>query len=139
MLFRSAGGILAEALFSADVIAWMNIGIGLNVKNPSPSETSQSLSALGKPVPQRSVILKAFLKNFRKYRDEPEGLANLEKRFGLIGKPCTALLTGGTRVRGTIARVDEVGRAYLARGDNGSLLRLDACTTSITYNLEDIS
>lgn len=136
---KKVGGILAEALFCADTVAWMNIGIGLNVKNPSPSETSQSLSELRSPVPRRSSILKAFLRNFTKYQDDDEALNNLGKRFGLLGKPCTALLPGGGRVRGTLIRVDEIGRAYLNRADNGQLLQLDACETSIAYNMEDIS
>jgi len=44
---RKAGGLLAEARWQGERLQWVAIGLGLNVRNPIPSELAGGATALG--------------------------------------------------------------------------------------------
>lgn len=52
---RKLGGILCEARWQGDTLAWVAIGIGLNVTNPLPAEVAGQATRLAEYRPELSV------------------------------------------------------------------------------------
>jgi BirA family biotin operon repressor/biotin-[acetyl-CoA-carboxylase] ligase len=60
---RKAGGILCEARWQGDALAWVAVGIGLNVRNPAPPDTRLAGASLAEWRPDINVddVLRALL------------------------------------------------------------------------------
>ncbi|MBI5230546.1 MAG: biotin--[acetyl-CoA-carboxylase] ligase [Coriobacteriales bacterium] len=121
-------GILMEMSAEADCVAWVIIGVGINVLRPDePIERAAYLesSVPGLPLSQvaavavdgiRSAIAEAGSAGFASMR------GRYERRFVALGHEVVLTNPDGTLVAEGIARgIDEVGRLVVAR-DDGELI-----------------
>jgi BirA family transcriptional regulator, biotin operon repressor / biotin---[acetyl-CoA-carboxylase] ligase len=116
---RKLGGILCEARWQGESLAWIAAGVGLNVTNPIPDELRLTATALGEHLPVVTVeaILPGLLDALRHPlpdadRLTPDENRQLERRDWLRGRRLRAPLGG--RAEGIAA-----DGALLIRTDDG--------------------
>jgi BirA family biotin operon repressor/biotin-[acetyl-CoA-carboxylase] ligase len=116
---RKLGGILCEARWQGESLAWIAAGVGLNVTNPIPDELRLTATALGEHLPGATVeaILPGLLDALRRPLADAERLTpdeerQLERRDWLRGRRLRAPLGG--RAEGIAA-----DGALLIRTDDG--------------------
>jgi BirA family biotin operon repressor/biotin-[acetyl-CoA-carboxylase] ligase len=98
---RKLGGILCEARWQGESLAWVAAGLGLNVTNPIPDDLRSMATALGEHVPRASVeaILPDLLEALLHPLPESDRLTSdecrrLERRDWLRGRELRAPLAG---------------------------------------------
>ena len=77
---RKLAGILCEARWVADTLAWVAVGIGINVHGPLPVDIANSAVALSEVVPgvTRLTVLDALVPRLHRLPDVP-GLTDAER------------------------------------------------------------
>jgi BirA family biotin operon repressor/biotin-[acetyl-CoA-carboxylase] ligase len=70
---RKVAGILCEARWSADRLAWVAVGVGINVHGPLPDELARTAIALDEVVPGagRVPVLEALVPRLQRLSDQP--------------------------------------------------------------------
>jgi len=118
---QKVSGMLSEMEAEADRVAFINIGLGLNVNNTIAADVPNAVSlsqAAGKPV-SRKKLLAAFLDNYQK-RISTDSLASVvaqwKKYTVTLGRAVT-IETPGETISGVAVDVDAGG---------GLVLRLDS-------------
>lgn len=116
---RKLGGILCEARWQGESLAWIAAGVGLNVTNPIPDDLRLTATALGEHLAGATVetILPGLLGALRRPLPDGDRLApdeyrQLERRDWLRGRQLRAPLGG--RAEGIAA-----DGALLIRTDDG--------------------
>lgn len=130
---RKVSGVLAEAAWMGDELAYVVLGIGVNVRSGSvPEVESLDFPAtyvereVGGPV-DRTGLLLAILQGVDRWHERlghPELLATWESRLAFRGN-LVELEDGKTSVRGTLLGLTQDGRLRLAL-NAGQVLELDA-------------
>jgi BirA family biotin operon repressor/biotin-[acetyl-CoA-carboxylase] ligase len=98
---RKLGGILCEARWQGETLAWVAAGLGLNVTNPIPDDLRLTATALGEHRPGASVdaILPGLLEALRcpladADQLSPDECRRLQRRDWLRGRELRAPLAG---------------------------------------------
>ena len=98
---RKLGGILCEARWQGESLAWIAAGVGLNVTNPIPDELRLTATALGEHLPDATVeaILPGLLDALRRPLADADRLTadeggQLERRDWLRDRRLRAPLAG---------------------------------------------
>ena len=114
---RKAGGILCEARWSGEDVAWVAVGVGLNVRGPVPeavADRAVALSDVSAGV-SRLALLAALVPRLRALEPLPPTLTGAERR---------AFLSAEWREPGAAETVDlEADGTLLVRGPDGALDR----------------
>jgi BirA family biotin operon repressor/biotin-[acetyl-CoA-carboxylase] ligase len=102
---RKVGGILCEARWQGGVLAWVAVGVGVNVRNPVPDELGQAAVSLAQVRPEITIddVLVPIVAALRRIDLQAERLSPLElnrfaERDWLSGREIGAPVRG--RVRG---------------------------------------
>ena len=114
---RKVGGILCEARWSGDVLAWVAVGVGLNVRGPVAPAVRDRAVALGDVAPEvsRLALLAALVPRLVALEALPAALTSAERR---------AFLRAEWREAGSEETVDlEPDGARLVRASGGALDR----------------
>jgi BirA family transcriptional regulator, biotin operon repressor / biotin---[acetyl-CoA-carboxylase] ligase len=128
---RKLGGILCEARWQGEALAWVVVGVGLNVSNPLPEELARSAIKLTDRIPgarvetlepQVMARLRAFDPSAS--RLDPVELAALRGRDWLRGRGLRAPVTG-------IAEGIADDGALLVRPQAGGLVPVRAGTVEL--------
>ena len=121
---KKVSGMLSEMEAEADRVAFISIGLGLNVNNLIDADVPNAVSlqqVSGKPV-SRKKLLGAFLDNYRAYISA-HGLeavvADWKKHTVTLDRAVT-IETPGETIRGTAVDVD-AGGGLIVRRDNGEM------------------
>ena len=136
--WRKLGGILTETDLTGECLAFVVVGIGINVNVPAddlpavdPHATSV-LAETGEPV-DRTELLRALLSGVEaRYRRLRRGVSphrEWSERLATLGKAVTAQTPEG-KLHGVAEGVDPNG-ALLLRTDDGALRRLMAGDVSL--------
>jgi BirA family transcriptional regulator, biotin operon repressor / biotin---[acetyl-CoA-carboxylase] ligase len=118
---RKICGVLSQMEGEGDRVAWMNIGIGLNVNNAPEREEPLAVSLkalLGRRVPRRP-LLEAFLERFERRIGTFDPLAVIEQwrsNNATLGRP-VRVVTVKTVVEGTAVDIDAHGGLMVALAD----------------------
>ena len=118
---RKLLGMLSEMEISADMVAYINIGMGINVNNdPTPDEPrAVSLSALRGETVSRKALIGAFLDEFedRISRVDYDAVVDEWKQVTMtLGRQVRIVTTAGA-FEGRAADVDKDGALILERPD----------------------
>lgn len=128
---RKLGGILCEARWQGDSLAWVVAGVGINVANPIPDELAGVATALAERLPgvtpglvepEVTACLRALDAGFE--RLGPAELAGLRDRDWLHGRRLRA------PVPGTASGISDDG-ALLVRADSGATTAVRAGTVEL--------
>jgi BirA family biotin operon repressor/biotin-[acetyl-CoA-carboxylase] ligase len=102
---RKVGGILCEARWQGGALAWVAVGVGVNVRNPVPDELGQAAVSLAQVRPEITIddVLVPIVAALRRIDLQAERLSPLElnrfaQRDWLSGREIGAPVRG--RVRG---------------------------------------
>jgi BirA family biotin operon repressor/biotin-[acetyl-CoA-carboxylase] ligase len=113
---RKAGGILCEARSVSGEVAWVGVGLGLNVRGPVPPEVAQRALALDEVRPgiTRLEVLEALMPRLHRLADAPM-LSETERHAyqrldWLAGREVVE------PVRGRVAGVDAEGALRIETG-----------------------
>jgi BirA family biotin operon repressor/biotin-[acetyl-CoA-carboxylase] ligase len=113
---RKLAGILCEARWVADRLAWLAVGIGINVRGPLPDHIADRAIALTEVVPgaTRLQVLEALVPRLHRLPDMP-GLTDDERA---AYQRCDWLAGRGIRepVRGVALGVDRDGALMVETG-----------------------
>jgi BirA family biotin operon repressor/biotin-[acetyl-CoA-carboxylase] ligase len=124
---RKLSGLLAEMETRGDMVAFVNIGIGLNVNNDPDQYEPRAVSLkalLGRPLSRRELLTR-FLDRFEKRLAEPrlDGVITEWKPLAVtLGRPVT-IQTIHETLAGVARDVDETGALVLEQAD-GTLTRV---------------
>ncbi len=128
---RKLGGILCEARWQGEALAWVVVGVGLNVTNPIPVEVAGGATRLadrmpgigpGSIEPGVSAGLRAL--DAGAGRLDPAELADLRTRDWLLGRRLNAPAAG-------VAEGIAEDGALLVRDSAGALVRVRAGTVEL--------
>jgi BirA family transcriptional regulator, biotin operon repressor / biotin---[acetyl-CoA-carboxylase] ligase len=115
---RKIGGVLCEARWQGASLAWIAVGIGLNVTNRIPAELEGMAAALGSVDPELrpDVLIPPITETLRQLEFEGEKLSEAElaewrKRDWLWGRPLREPLQGVAR------GIDRDGALIVERAD----------------------
>jgi BirA family transcriptional regulator, biotin operon repressor / biotin---[acetyl-CoA-carboxylase] ligase len=135
---QKVGGILCEARWVGDVLAWVAVGIGLNVRNPIPAELGSTAVALYTRQPninegelQTSVISALRSLDLRAATLSPAELDRFATRNWLTGRVIMAPLNGtvsGLSAEGTLLVRTADGSDFSVR--SGSITLAAATSTT---------
>jgi BirA family biotin operon repressor/biotin-[acetyl-CoA-carboxylase] ligase len=120
---RKAGGVLCEARWTGDELAWVAVGVGINVRGPVPQELADSAVALSDVAPGvgRLLVLTALVPRLLATSSRPSVLDPAERaRFHAVAAPLPA-------TEGLLEDLEPDGALLLRRPD-GSLDRRAAPT-----------
>jgi BirA family transcriptional regulator, biotin operon repressor / biotin---[acetyl-CoA-carboxylase] ligase len=122
---RKAGGLLVEARWQGTTLAWVAVGLGLNVRNPIPDDLRDRAVALGEFCGETTVEalanpLAAALGavDLDSPLLSPQELAEYARRDWLRGRQVTAPRAGtaaGVAADGTLALKDDTGALHRLR------------------------
>jgi len=121
---KKVSGMLSEMEAEADRVAFIAIGLGLNVNNDIAADVPNAVSLsriAGKPV-SRKIVLGTFLDNYRK-RLEAGGLESVVadwKKYTVTLNRAVTIETPGETVSGTAVDVD-AGGGLVVRLESGEL------------------
>ncbi len=120
---RKLSGMLSEMEAEADRVAYVNIGIGLNVNNDAATEEQRAVSLaqlMGKTVKKKE-ILERFLKEFRTFMQELplDRVISEWKQFTSTLNRSVRVVTYKDTTQGFAEDVDDDG-ALIVRLDDGS-------------------
>jgi BirA family biotin operon repressor/biotin-[acetyl-CoA-carboxylase] ligase len=128
---RKLGGILCEARWQGDSLAWVAAGIGINVSNPVPRELAGIAISLSERLPgialglvETEVTARLRAVSQPAARLDPAELAGLRRRDWLCGRRLRGPADG------TAAGIDEEG-ALLVRSDGGTVVAVRAGTVEL--------
>jgi len=118
---RKICGVLSQMEAEGDQVAYLNIGIGLNVNNVPETEAPIAISMknlLGKTTPRREVLT-AFLDVFEKRMSafEPDGVIEQWISNNVTLGQNVRVLTINDRVDGTAVGIDPLGGLVLVLAD----------------------
>ena len=114
-------GMLSEMETEADMVSFLNMGLGLNVNNDPPPEVERATSirrALGKKVP-RAALLDAFLSRFHRRLHEEgldDAIAQWKEISVTIGRR-VRVVTRNDTTEGTALDVDDAGALVVRTGE----------------------
>lgn len=110
-------GILTEAQSEIDRIAWMVIGVGINVNNQIPPALRKNATSLIKeterPVHVSSVLrslLKIFFSDYRRFKES--GWRNFVKeyeKYSILTGKNVIVKSGNETIQGTVLGIDNAG------------------------------
>jgi BirA family biotin operon repressor/biotin-[acetyl-CoA-carboxylase] ligase len=131
---RKLAGILTEFRAEGDRLAWISIGIGVNVNNRSVERTAVSCTELSGRVLSRREVLLAILEEWDRLKSA--GFRDLEKRWNAacdsIGRKAETMGgEGSPRARGLFLGADPLGRGML-KTDGGEILKFWSGAVSFT-------
>jgi len=138
--WRKLGGILTETELTGDRLAFVVVGIGINVnvrkqELPAVDPHATSILAETNAVVDRTDLLLALLSGVEdRYRSLRQGVSphkEWSERLATLGRPVTAQTPDGT-LHGVAEGVDPNG-ALLLRTDDGSLNRILAGDVSLSH------
>jgi len=118
---HKVAGLLLEMEVSGDMVAFVNVGMGINVNNDPTAEEPQAISLrllLGKTVPRRE-MLTALLDRIEA-RTQPHRLAHIINEWRALSVTLgrsVRVVTGSETVAGTALDVDEYGALLLSMTD----------------------
>jgi BirA family biotin operon repressor/biotin-[acetyl-CoA-carboxylase] ligase len=128
---RKLGGILCEARWQGESLAWVVAGVGINVANPIPEELARSATALGEHMPgiapgtlEPEVIARLRALAPGAERLGPAELSALRQRDWLQGRRLRA------PVRGTASGISDEG-ALLVTDESGATVAVRAGTVEL--------
>jgi BirA family biotin operon repressor/biotin-[acetyl-CoA-carboxylase] ligase len=128
---RKLGGILCEARWQGESLAWVVAGVGINVANAIPDDLAGIATALADRVPAATlemveppVIARLRALDADSDRLAPAELAGLRRRDWLRGRHLRAPAAGWA------AGISEEG-ALLVRGDDGAVIAVRAGTVEL--------
>ena len=118
---RKVGGVLCEARWQGESLAWIVAGVGINVANPVPPELGAVATSLAERLPgitpdavERETLPRLRALAWSGERLGPVEIASLRRRDWLCGRRLRA------PVRGTAAGISEDG-ALLVKADGGGV------------------
>jgi BirA family biotin operon repressor/biotin-[acetyl-CoA-carboxylase] ligase len=124
---RKVAGLLLEVEASGELVAHLNVGMGLNVNNDPTAEEPGAVSLrllLGRPVPRRELL--AELLDRIEERVAPQRLEEVVAAWRALSVTLgreVRVVTGTQTITGTARDVDEQGALILAAAD-GSTRRI---------------
>ena len=128
---RKLGGILCEARWQGEALAWVVAGVGINVANPVPDELADSATALAERLPgitpalvEPEVVARLRALDTGSDRLGAAELAGLRRRDWLRGRRLRAPAPG------TASGISDEG-ALLVRADGGATLAVRAGTVEL--------
>jgi len=110
---KKVSGMLSEMEAEADRVAFINIGLGLNVNNDIAADVPNAVSLrqlVGRRV-SRKELLSAFLDNYKKRISEDglEAIVSQWKKHTVTLNREVTIVTPGESIKGTAVDVDENG------------------------------
>jgi BirA family transcriptional regulator, biotin operon repressor / biotin---[acetyl-CoA-carboxylase] ligase len=140
---RKLAGILPEASWNGDQLAFVVLGIGLNVHTDfagSPLEqTATSLAAVIQRPIDRPTLLAEILRRVDYWSQRaaaPELWEAWRSHLGTLGQPVQVTFTDGQTIMGKASDVDEDGALQLVDRD-GAIHRLLAGEVTLRTDLND--
>jgi BirA family biotin operon repressor/biotin-[acetyl-CoA-carboxylase] ligase len=124
---KKISGMLSEMEAEADMVSFINIGIGINVNNdPGKSEpmATSLRNILGRKIPKKP-LLSGFLNEFESYinSSDLDLVVSEWKKYSVTLNSYVKIITGQEVSEGFALDVDENG-ALLLRLDNGSIKKI---------------
>jgi BirA family biotin operon repressor/biotin-[acetyl-CoA-carboxylase] ligase len=124
---KKISGMLSEMEAEADMVSFINIGIGINVNNdPGKSEpmATSLRNILGRKIPKKP-LLSGFLNEFESYinSSDLDLVVSEWKKYSVTLNSYVKIITGQEVSEGLALDVDENG-ALLLRLDNGSIKKI---------------
>ncbi len=114
-------GVLSQMETEGGLVAYMSIGVGLNVNNAPQEEESKATSLetlLGRPVPRREILVGFLdrLENRMRHFDPDAVIAQWKANNATIGRPVHIITVKDTHA-GTAVDIDSHGGLILRRSD----------------------
>ena len=78
---RKLGGVLCEARWEGDALAWVAVGVGINVRNPIPARLASTAVALAEVLPGSTpeAVLEPLLTRLRALDADSTQLGEAER------------------------------------------------------------